>query len=804
MSAKPVSFGQLRQSLAGKWQVPLLVCALLLMFVGLLAHKPEVQRESFDSQVDRIVAYQKGRFFSKAEDLIGTLLVEEGRTEDEIGQLHRLMARTLYGIEQPLTRHAPENVASLLSSHAAATEAGLAPTAADVAQVGQAYVWRGEHARAVATYRHALELGPVDPIAVRRRIVELQALIAEAPPEQLEADIEAMLAEAEQDPANLLWAVRQKVELLLGRGDTEGASAALAQVRPVLADTTYVLDLEYLDALTALSAGEHDDAERKVRELRDRLDPASELNASAGWLLGRLEYMQDRPAYALSAFDDVLRRFVVGPYVSACQLGRAEALAGLERYDEAADAYSEVVDLVQSGRQGRLIDAEAVAASLYSLYGALRNAGRLDEALRFIKQAVTLVEQRQDADRLVLFLGLTAGLHEDLGEQVSAQARQLHEDTDGDERAALTAVSRQHYISAAEIMTLLSRANVADEPAAADAAWWAAVDYDLAGQTEKVIEALSAFVQGRPRHSRTPEAMYRLGIALQAQGRATDAVEVFRTLLRKHPRTLSAFDSYVPLSQCFLALGPDHYQQAEQVLLIALQEDPSESGYITTQAPQFREALFHLAQLYDRGGEYAKAIARLEDFLAYYPENSRETRVKFMLAEAYRKAGAEVLAQADTDTSTRARSALELEFLQRTRRAVGLYGAVIGALEAVDSADLSPVNRYYQQLAYLYRGDCQFDLGRYDPDALSAAIDSYEEAAYRYQGNAAALSAYVQLVNCHVRQGDVAEARSVLGRAQWLARKMPPGQFGAGPLEKDQQRWQEVLSWLGDTGLLAE
>ena len=500
-----------------------------------------------------------------------------------------------------------------------------------------------------------------------------------------------------------------------------------------------------------------------------------------------MDYRDGRPQYALSAFEDVLSSFARGPYAAASKLGRAEALAALERYDEAAEAYAEVVALVEGGAEGRLIDGAAVKTSLTSLHHGLCELDRLDEALRFVELATKLVDPEEGAE-LSFYLGAISGLHEHLGRAARERASAVTQGSEGQSRQDLVA---------AETLLRLAKLSALQEAVAADAEWRAAENFDLAGRTDRVVEVLEGFVADRPLNSRTPRALFQLGQAYQASNLVDAAISSYRRLLQECPRTLAAFDSYVPLAQCFVAKGAEHYPQAEQVLLMVLEEDPTGPGFHTPRAPQFREALFRLGELYARQDKYERAIWRLGDFLEYYPDDERDTRIRFMLAESYRRSGLALRDRSDEEVQAKVRGRLLEEFGSRVRRASELYERVIAEYEQSGPESLGAKEGLYLQLSYVYRADCYFDLGQYE-----RAIELYEKAAYRYQGESLVLSAHIQIINCYYRLGQLGRAKRALERARWRLGQMPESLFGGVAAGRDRQWWREMLGWVGQSGVL--
>jgi tetratricopeptide (TPR) repeat protein len=156
-----------------------------------------------------------------------------------------------------------------------------------------------------------------------------------------------------------------------------------------------------------------------------------------------------------------------------------------------------------------------------------------------------------------------------------------------------------------------------------------------------------------------------------------------------------------------------------------------------------------------------------------------------------------LLAHAGQTQPFTVREMLQNEFRGRLEEAARLYEQVIEAYEGLGAGAGSATDQLYLELSYLYRADCHFDLGQYEQ-----AIPCYELAAYRYQDRPAALSAYVQIIQCYQRLGQWERARTALERVRWLLRRMPAEPFGDAPTGMGREQWQEVLAWVEKSGLL--
>src|SRR2546430_2213033 len=78
--------------------------------------------------------------------------------------------------------------------------------------------------------------------------------------------------------------------------------------------------------------------------------------------------------------------------------------------------------------------------------------------------------------------------------------------------------------------------------------------------------ALKVFIAERPEDSLAADAMLRLGRAYQAMGMYDEAIGAFHQNLIRHPNSLAASKSAVPLAAAYIAKGPDFYPKAERTL----------------------------------------------------------------------------------------------------------------------------------------------------------------------------------------------------------------------------------------------
>jgi tetratricopeptide (TPR) repeat protein len=251
-----------------------------------------------------------------------------------------------------------------------------------------------------------------------------------------------------------------------------------------------------------------------------------------------------------------------------------------------------------------------------------------------------------------------------------------------------------------------------------------------------------------------------------------------------------------------MAQGPEGYAKAERVLLGVVDNNP----LLTPQAQEFRQALFELSQLYYRTARYEDAIARLEEMTQRYPDDPRLGQIVFLMADSYRKSAgqldtvrlASATVGADGGTSaegldTDAGEALAAKN-ERLAKARELYDKVVDLYSALPpDRDL---DKLYYKLSHFYRADCLYDLGEYDQ-----AIRLYDAAAFRYQDDPSALSAYVQIVNAYCALGKIEQAKTANERAKWLLKRMPAESFSEETFPIPRAYFEQWLKWASASGM---
>jgi tetratricopeptide (TPR) repeat protein len=305
----------------------------------------------------------------------------------------------------------------------------------------------------------------------------------------------------------------------------------------------------------------------------------------------------------------------------------------------------------------------------------------------------------------------------------------------------------------------LAYINTLNEPRSAAATWQAADRFDEAGERLRTVAVLREFVRERPLDKLAPRALSRLGQSLQALGRYEEAVAAYQENLRRFPRTVDAGSALVPLARCFMALGPEYYDQAEKTCRLILEDSP----IFTPQAPEFADALFLMADLLSHQGRHEEAIPLLQEAIERTPDEARVVQAEFLLGDAYRQSGLALREDLKDPRFVGEKPRLRAEHVRRLEEASELFGRLVVRYQDREAAALDELEQLFLRYARLYEADCLFELGRY-----AEALKRYERAAWIYRDTPSMLAAYVQIVNCHAYLGQRTEARAALRRVQYL------------------------------------
>lgn len=784
-------------AVTGRWQIPLLVAALGSLALAVVKLRPEPPAPTFEQLYAQVENLYKAELYPEADRRADEILQDPELPPEHRRRLKGLRARIIFAHEQGNSVHGVTNAENILINTSESLGEGETFDARTHYIRGKACEWLRRPEDALFEYRQAVEKGVENGWSVRKRIIEIVRAIGGQSSEELHAACDAFLEGDGVSDELRYWAIKQKVELYGLEDQPQQAEQLLAEQAEFFEQSRQRDEFEFLRSLSWYQLGRLDDAERLVRSLRDRITPGDEVYPGATWLLGRVLQDRDAPEYALGLYDELLGALTSGPYRTASMLGRAETMAALQRYDEAVEAYHETIRLAGDDPYGAIVDLVLIRESTFAWHQALLADGLGEPALAFLRVSHRLVPPANDEMR-ARYAERLANLTRSLGRHRLAEVSMV----DGaaaqerwEQARAYLLEAGDHYLELAGLVAL-------DGSRSSQAIWDAAEAFDAAGARTRAAEVLEAFVRERPQDPRTPRALLRLGQTWQAAGDYEQAVKYYLRNTREFPTTPSAAASLVPLADCYAELGDS--EKAVQTLLRIVDRDPDDAiRQMVPIAREYRDALFRLGDLCRTTGEHEKAIARYQEAIERYPDDPRTDRAYFMLAEANRLSADSIYQSMGRKENVAYVDDLRERYRRRLRRAHDLYVQVIDRYRAAPPSRTAPLDELYVKLSYFRKADTIYDLSRVhepaEPALFSEAAEAYDRAAWVYQKDPMAMSAYVQMINCYLRLGDMRKARMTLERARWALKQIDDEAFASDASSEGRGYWEDYWSWLAST-----
>jgi len=816
------NWSSLRGRASGKWQLPLLAVSLLMLGGALLYRtRPTPSRVPFEQVVTYLDSLIAGRFHNQALAVGKGLLQRPDLDQSQRAQAELRIARAMYATLQSKPQRSVEDAAAVVEHYNAAfsgspaftpggssagapalalTPGGCSLTADDLEHLGRALEWQGKFEAAIDHYRSAADAGFSDAADLRKHIFVVQRDQLHTPLEELSRLADAFMEDLPARRLDLrMWALEEKLYILDASGEASLAAQLLQDHADDFTDSDFARHFDFLKCADLVRRNLYDQAEICLRALRNIVDPLDEASAMSGWLLGQV-LTQDggpkRPQEGLSFFDDVLRYSATGTYAVASRAASGEALAMLERHDDAVAAFQAAIKDLPTVTDSRVVNPAVLRASLAVTAERQRQAGHLRQAVAYARLAAGLAD-RGDVEQATIFVQPLAQLEALLAEQLSSE---VNARSDGhDESATATGAANEKLLEAhglfsqaAKRFAEMAALNVFDERREAEFKWRAAELYAKAGDRGNATERFRAFGDEHPDDPRVPRALLRVGQIHQAAGDLPAAVKAYQECYRRFPRSPDGARALIPLARSYLAMGPETLESAEKTLRVILEE----SEVFTPEAPEFVDGLFLLGDVLERRGDYEQAIARLREALDRYPDDPRVGRARFLLAGAFRKSAMALQGEAGKATFEVEIDRLRAESTSRFRAARELYRGVIRDLESRLPTDLDRLEQLYVQHAYLYEADCYFETREYEH-----ALKLYEQAVGNLRDSPSGLAAYVQMVNCYVFMGEPREARAALARAQVAVNTMPESAFQGRASSQTRGEWKKYFEWLGESDL---
>lgn len=785
------------------WPILLMAAGIGLMAAGgayALLSKPQRPYERYLSRAEALIAQED---YSEALDELNTEIFayadDHALMRTQEGRARMLAARAIYLGQQGLGIGLEENYSNVVGEYLAAEDAGVALGADDVYFLADSFVELGRDDRAV---RRAESLPPDRRQArakIYRKLVDRE--LAEPTPDFTKA-IEWTKQVAEDTGLAVedqIWATVTRSRIRLAQGYVEEAIERLVQSlvrfegqglgRAQLSELYLQLGEAYLQL------GDQNEARTQFERAMESLGIGEVHRGRAELELAKLERDPER---RLGMFEAVAGSYSTTQWMLPALLGVAETKAQQGDLNGANESYdTAIAKLLADGPSGG-VNREVLTRSLLEVHRRLMDSGDTAGALRFGSKIEPLYEFTELPDEVLTEL---AKANRKLADELLPDGGEIGlswTDLQAIDPATRSEAQGRLLRAARYYAEYARRVVITDNTEYAAALWDAARAYDLGGDLRRAIIAYQEYASGFPDDPRRFEAAYRLAQAYQVTGQFALAAELYEELIAG-PQTddgergavLFGEASYVPLAQTLLADADETNDDRAQELL----ERVVSGAVVMPGATAFRDALFELARLHFSKGEHARAVERLDEALARFPDDARAPVGRYRLAEAHRMLAGDL--QKAIEAGGRPDSelqAMKVQWDETLRTALGEFDKAIEALDAIDPRRRDDLEELSLRNAFFYRGDCAFDLKDYD-----AAIRYYDEARDRYANDPASLVAMIQIVNAHVAMGDLDRARTANSRARRFFESLPPEVWDDPYLPMDRSEWER---WLDSTDVL--
>lgn len=778
------------------WQLPVLAGALLLLGGGIVAAFLTAPKPDYTSGLIEAHQLVDAQEYEDAIEVLNRRVVPYINTgvysDDQLAEFHTLVGRSIAMGQKDKGLDREENNRHILEEFGEVEKLAHKLEPDDVALLVDALISLDDIERAVDRTATLPDSHRDRRTGLYTRLVD-RCLAGPKPREDRAIEIiSTLLADPELTNETKIWALTKQTEIAINRGFAEDAIAKILRTMPRLmtADSPEVGELFLLLGRAYIETGANEEAEQQLARAAELIPTSSVSSARLQLMLARIEETRNDFATAKERYTFVLANFADTDELLPALLGLAEADASLEFYDQSVEHYSRIVTEIRGGRQSPHATPDLVGRSLMSRFTDQMSRNDPTMALKFGNLSELLYGI--DAAPPEVLLGL-AEAHRRLAEEVLPPRRADDESILrlAELDPATQAQVRQHLISAGTYYrTHADRVIVNDSNRYAQSLWGAADMFDRAGDLDSARTAFREYVGAFPGDPRQAEAKYRMAQAAQTRGDFEEATGLYRELIQGGATADLgpwADASYVPLAQTLLLDGdPKNDADAEQLLLTVV------SGSVGgTETPNFRSAVLELGQYYHLTAQHERAIERLEEMTTRFPDHPKILGVQYRLADSYRRSAGQIdkrLREAMPDSQ---RQELIQTRTDRLRKALTVFEQVRAGLETKDQRRRTALEDVQLRNSYFYLGDCAFDLK--DDDL---AIRHYDAAKERYPKDPASLVAMIQIVNAHVRQGDMKRAAAANERAKRFFESLPDTVWDDPNLPMSRKDWER---WLGST-----
>jgi TolA-binding protein len=393
------------------------------------------------------------------------------------------------------------------------------------------------------------------------------------------------------------------------------------------------LDLPCDDALrlTALTAQGWDyiklnrfnDAQNVFKKAKN-FSKAKDLSAE-DVILGQANLAYEQGAYeqAVALFTDFIQRYPQSQHWQQGYLGRANVFYLLKQYDEARTDYLHLADQK---------DPETFEKSNFGLGWCELKLGHTAAAINYFQE---VLDQSQDADARANALIQMADVYQESSQWDDAagtyeRVKKMFP-TDGMMDYVLYRQAIAFLKSGKVDPALIDFKNLQDSYP--DSKYLEDINYYMGvisfkrGDWPKSAQTMSHYLRNLSRPSEfTPEANYILALSHLNMKDPEEALKVFQKILRLYPNDIDiAKNADIGIAKCLFEMGQEA-QAVQRFKIIVYKYPKTDTGF---------EALLWLAQYYLKNGDADAAIDYYKAIVEGFPDSPQMDQIHYELGQAY-------------------------------------------------------------------------------------------------------------------------------------------------------------------------
>jgi len=557
----------------------------------------------------------------------------------------------------------------------------------------------------------------------------------------------------------------------------------------------------------AKAAAKYNEAVEMLRQAKGRDAVPTQATRTCSYLLGvAFRNLKDLRA-AREQFGRTHKLYFGTAEGLAAGLFEAEVLRELGEGEEAVAAYRGTLRNAGSGKRFR-----NQWLSLDELRDRILNAYRYYVANEQFDLAIGLTRSLSPRFETDLATQLRAEAQHRWAESLIHQAKSLPQS----KAAPLRAEARGHLRMAGRTYARLAQLHLAKR-SYPDDLWHSAECFLKGHDFENALLTFEKYLDNE-RPSRSARALVGMGEALLALDRPKEALRDLLEYVEFHSKDPASYHARLLASSACQEIG--QLDQAKQLLQENLYHED-----LTPKSPEWRDSLFALGKLlYTEGCEresasreigiesndpdavkagfkeleksvsaFQKAIHRLSEAIARYPDAPLVIEAQYMVADADRRSAKLPQKKVAAATNDTTRGEYVKQFKENLNAALEAYGELEKLLnQRKDETELTVMEEAILRNCYFSQGSILFDLEEYEE-----AIEKYSTATNEHQRSPEALEAFVQIANCYHRLNRPTEARGTVEQAKVVLKRIPPDAPFNETTRYSREEWEQVLQWLG-------